>query len=63
MKETVDLLQEEGLRKKIKVIIGGGATGEEARRYVGADAQTLDAAEGVRICKQFVNPSLSGGNA
>lgn len=63
MKETVDLIKEEGLRKKIKVIIGGGATGEEARRYVGADAQTLDAAEGVRICKQFVNPSLSGGNA
>jgi len=62
MKEVVDLLKEEGLRNKVKVIIGGGATGEEARRYVGADAQTLDATEGVRICKKFINPSTSGEN-
>ncbi len=62
MKEVVDLLQKEGLRNKVKVIIGGGATGEEARRYVGSDAQTLDAAEGVRICKQFIDPSTSGGS-
>lgn len=62
MKEVVDLLQKERLRNKVKVIIGGGATGEEARRYVGADAQTLDAVEGVRICKQFINPSTSGGS-
>jgi methanogenic corrinoid protein MtbC1 len=62
MKEVVDLLQKEGLRNKVKVIIGGGATGEEARRYVGSDAQTLDAAVGVRICKQFIDPSTSGGS-
>jgi len=62
MKEVVDLLEKEGLRKKVKVIIGGGATGEEARRYVGADAQTLDAAKGVRMCKQFISPSTVGEN-
>jgi methanogenic corrinoid protein MtbC1 len=62
MKEVVDLLQKDGLRQKVKVIIGGGATGKEARRYVGADAQTLDAAEGVRICKEFIDPSDSGGS-
>jgi methanogenic corrinoid protein MtbC1 len=62
MKEVVDLLEKEGLRKMVKVVIGGGATGEEARRYVGADAQTLDAVEGVRICKQFIKPSTSGGS-
>ena len=62
MKEVVDLLQKEGLRNKVKVIIGGGATGEQARRYVGSDAQTLDAVEGVRICKQFINPSTPGGS-
>jgi methylmalonyl-CoA mutase cobalamin-binding domain/chain len=62
MKEVVDLLKKSGLRQKVKVIIGGGATGEEARRYVGADAQTLDAAEGVRMCKRFVNPSDPGAS-
>jgi methanogenic corrinoid protein MtbC1 len=60
MKEVVDLLEKEGLRDKVKIIIGGGATGEEARRYIGADAQTLDAAKGVRICKQFITPSDEG---
>jgi methanogenic corrinoid protein MtbC1 len=63
MKEVVDLLKEQGLRDRVKVIIGGGATGEEARRYVGADAQTLDAAEGVRICKKLIDPSTAGGGA
>lgn len=57
MKEIVDLLMKFGLREKIKVIIGGGATGEEVRRYIGADAQTLDAAVGVRICKEFIMKS------
>ncbi len=57
MKDVVNLLEKNGLREKVKVIIGGGATGEEARRHVGADAQTLDAAEGVRLCKRFIGPS------
>ena len=59
MKDVVDLLQHEGFRDKVKIIIGGGATGEEARRYIGADAQTLDAAEGIRICKKFVSVASS----
>lgn len=54
MKEVVDLLKQNGLRDNLKIIIGGGATGEETRRYIGADAQTLDAVEGVRICRGFV---------
>ena len=57
MKEIVDLLVEEGIRGKVKVIIGGGAVGEQTRRFVGADAFTLDAAEGVRICKSILMDS------
>ena len=57
MKEVVTALENAGVRNKVKIIIGGGATGDEARRYVGADAQTLDAASGIHICKEFVaNP-------
>jgi methylmalonyl-CoA mutase cobalamin-binding domain/chain len=60
MKEVVDLLRQQGLRDNVKIIIGGGATGEEARRFVGADAQTLDATEGVRICQKFLAPLTLG---
>jgi methanogenic corrinoid protein MtbC1 len=60
MKEVVDLLREQGIRDRVGVIIGGGATGEEARRYVGADAQTLDAAEGIRLCKKLIEMSAGG---
>ena len=59
MKEVVDALIRSDLRGGVKVIIGGGATGKEAQRYVGADAQTLDANEGVRICKRFVSQPSS----
>lgn len=57
LKGVVTALEDAGLRHKVKIIIGGGATGEEARRYVGADAQTLDAADGIRICQEFVASS------
>lgn len=54
MKEVVRLLGDAGSRDDVKIIIGGGGTGEEARRFVGADAQTLDAAAGVRICADWM---------
>lgn len=54
MKEVVDILVNEGLRDKVKVIIGGGVTTPTARDYVGADAQTLDAMEGLELCREFV---------
>lgn len=59
MKEIVDLLVKRGLREKVNVIIGGGAMGEQARRYVGADAYTLDAYEGTQICQKFVRSHTS----
>jgi methanogenic corrinoid protein MtbC1 len=54
LRAVVSALEDAGIRDKVKVIIGGGATGEEARRFVGADAQSLDAADGIRICREFV---------
>ncbi|SHL07657.1 Methanogenic corrinoid protein MtbC1 [Desulfatibacillum alkenivorans DSM 16219] len=50
MKQTVDLLVENNLRDKLKVMIGGGITTDKAREFVGADFQTLDANEGVNYC-------------
>jgi methylmalonyl-CoA mutase cobalamin-binding domain/chain len=53
MKETVEAVQAAGLRDKVKVVIGGGIVTEQVRKYVGADASTDDAAEGVEICRRF----------
>jgi 5-methyltetrahydrofolate--homocysteine methyltransferase len=54
MKETINLLEEKGLRNKTFVIIGGGVTTEIVRREVGADAQTLDPIEAIRLCSKFI---------
>jgi len=54
MKEIISLLVERGLRKNTFVIIGGGVTTELVREQTGADAQTLDPAEGIRLCKQYI---------
>lgn len=54
MKETTSLLVEKGLRENTFVIIGGGVTTEFARKEVGADAQTLDPIEAIRLCREYV---------
>jgi dimethylamine corrinoid protein len=54
MKEIVDGIEAKGLRAGLKVIVGGGVTNDTVQKYVGADAQTNDAMEGVRICQTFV---------
>ncbi len=53
MKETVKAVEEAGLRDKVKIIVGGGIVTEQVGKYVGADAFTSDASEGVEMCKKF----------
>jgi len=53
MKQTVQALEAAGLRNRVKVIIGGGIVTEVVRKYVGADAFTDDAPEGVEMCKKL----------
>jgi len=54
MKQTIQALEAAGLRDKVKVVIGGGIVTEMVRKYVGADAFTDEAPEGVEICKKFM---------
>ncbi|ADG83464.1 cobalamin B12-binding domain-containing protein [Thermincola ferriacetica] len=54
MKNTVDALQAAGLRDDIKIIIGGNPVTEDACKQIGADAFTTNAAEGVKICQEWV---------
>lgn len=55
MKQTVDLLKEEGVRDSIKIIIGGNPVSAEACKHIGADAYTTNAAEGVKICQGWIS--------
>lgn len=52
MKETVDALKAAGV--DAKVIIGGNPVTKEACEFVGADAFTINAAEGVKICQGLI---------
>ena len=54
MKQTVQALETAGLRGTVKVIVGGGIVNQMVQKYVGADACTDDAPEGIEICKRFV---------
>lgn len=54
MKNTVEELKKAGLRDKVKIIIGGNPVTKEGCDYVGADAFTTNAAEGVKICQGWV---------
>lgn len=52
MKESVESLKAAGVDAKI--IIGGNPTTQKTCEYVGADAFTTNAAEGVKICQDWV---------
>jgi 5-methyltetrahydrofolate--homocysteine methyltransferase len=55
MKEITSMLKEEGLREKTYVIIGGAVTSEFVQKEVGADAQSLDPTEAIRLCRNFLS--------
>ena len=54
MKETIGAIQEAGLRKKLKIMIGGGQVDEAVRNYTGADAFGTNAIEAVSLCKNWM---------
>jgi methanogenic corrinoid protein MtbC1 len=53
MKRTVDAVSEEGLRRGLKITIGGNAVNEEVCRYVGADAWSKNAREAVKTFESW----------
>ena len=54
MKNTVDAIQDAGLRDKVKIMIGGGTVNEDVRKYSGADAYGEDAVAAVNLSKKWV---------
>jgi methanogenic corrinoid protein MtbC1 len=57
MKETVEALEKAGLRKDIKIMIGGGQMDEEVRKYAKADAYGKDAMAAVSLAKGWTGAS------
>jgi len=51
MKSTIDVLVQEGLRDKVKVIVGGAPVSQEFADTIGADGFAADAASASDLCK------------
>jgi 5-methyltetrahydrofolate--homocysteine methyltransferase len=54
MKETVEAMEKAGLRKNIKIMIGGGQMDDEVRKYSRADAYGKDAMAAVTLTKNWI---------
>jgi len=54
MKTTIEKLQEQGLRDKVKVIVGGAPVTESFAKSIGADGYAPDAASAAELAKKFV---------
>jgi methanogenic corrinoid protein MtbC1 len=54
MKSTIEKVEAAGLRKDLKVIIGGGQMDDTVRKYTGADAYGDDAMAAVAFAKETV---------
>jgi len=59
MKTVEDKLKEEGLKDKVKTVIGGGAVNEDWRAKIGSDAYGKDASEAVDKVKMLIDTILS----
>jgi len=53
MKKTVQAIEEAGVRKNVRIMIGGGVVTEKIKDYSGADAYAPDAMAGVRLAKEW----------
>ena len=54
MKETVEAIEAAGLRKEMKIMIGGGQVDEAVRTYTGADAYGSNAVAAVTLCREWI---------
>lgn len=53
LRETVLDFEREGLRDRVKIMLGGGAVSQRVCEYAGADAWSRDAADAVKFARTF----------
>ena len=54
MKDTIELLKEEGLRDKVKVMIGGAPISKDFSDEIGADGFAPDAGSATDLCRKLL---------
>ena len=54
MGKVIELLEEKGLREKIKVIVGGAPVSEEFAKSIGADGYAPEAASAVELVRKLI---------
>jgi len=52
-KDVIDMLKNEGVRDKVKVMVGGAPVTQSFADEIGADAYTADAASAAEVCRAF----------
>jgi trimethylamine corrinoid protein len=57
MKELIAAIEKEGLRDKVKIMVGGGQIDDQVRKHTGADAYGKDAMTAVKLALTW-----TGGN-
>lgn len=57
-KEVVEMLQEAGMRDRVKVLVGGAPTTEAWAREIGADGYGADAVGAVNLCLRLKHRSI-----
>ncbi len=63
IEETISLLEKKGLRRRTRVILGGGGTEQSLVEKLGVDFQTRDAYEGITILKNLTDGEMKGAIA
>ncbi|HHX50428.1 MAG TPA: cobalamin-binding protein [Clostridia bacterium] len=54
MKDTIEILKEEGFRDQVKVIVGGAPVSNDFAEEIGADGYAPDAASATDLCKNLL---------
>ncbi len=54
MKDTIEVLEEEGLRDKVKIIVGGAPVTSDFAEEIGADGYAPDAASAAELVEKLV---------
>lgn len=62
MRKTMELLEKEGLRSQVGILIGGLCAGEFQRQQIGADGWAYDPMETVGFCKKVVKEKYGEEN-
>ncbi len=61
MQDTINILEEKGLRSGLKIIIGGAPTSPEFASQIGADAHCKDAFAAVATANAMANGGVANG--